>query len=419
MQRQLASPVVVVGTAAAGLKAAEHLLSSRWGGPLTIIGAESEELCSRPPLPAEPRHIRSVDMAARHSATLLRRRRLDGRVRWHRNTSVVRADLAAKTLELNDGTTMEYAGLMIATGLRPRRLPDISLPDIRYAIRTVDDIARLRCQLSPGTRVVIVGAGFLGCELALSASARGCHVTVVETHVAPMSEAVGVYVGNAIRRHHAYRGVHIATGVDVVGIAPGTTTPAIVSLSDDTDLPADVIVECLGSQPNVEWLEGNGLDLSDGVLCHHDLSVVGTSGAVAVGEVARFPNSRFGGSAVRVENWRAPTENAGYAARTLLAGLNGHRKPRSAFAPLPRCWSKQGDLRLDVYGMPSLGDRKKIVHGDLTGGPIAGSVVVEYFRGTDPVGVVALNTPQAEQAPYRNALAAATDGAARTVIGVC
>jgi NADPH-dependent 2,4-dienoyl-CoA reductase/sulfur reductase-like enzyme len=311
---------------------------------------------------------------------------------------------------------MDYTGLVIATGLRPRRLSDDALtddplPDVRHAIWTVSDVARLRPHLSQGARVVIVGAGFLGCELALSAAARGCHVTVVETRVAPMSDAVGVYVGNAIRRHHAHHGVHIATGVDVIGIVPGTIAPAIVSLSDDTELPADVIVECLGSRANVEWLEGNGLDLSDGVLCRHDLSVVGTSNAVAVGEVARFPNSRFGGSAVRVENWRAPNETAGYAASTLIAELCGFRRPRPVFAPLPRCRSRQGDLRLDVHGMPGLGDRKKIVRGELTGGPIAEPVVVEYFLGSDPVGVVALNTPPAAQAAYRNALAAATGGA--------
>jgi hypothetical protein len=228
---------------------------------------------------------------------------------------------------------------------------------------------------------------------------------------------VGVYVGNAIRRHHARRGIRILSATDVLAVEQASGATASVILLDDGALTADLVIECTGSQPDVDWLDGNELDLADGVLCNPDLSVVGQPRAIAVGDVARFPNARFGGPATRISCQRLG-DAARHGANTLLASVRGEPARSGPFTPIPRFGSRQGDLRITVCGVPALADRKRVVRGELNGGLIIESVVVEYFRGRELIGVVTINTPVSEQTVHHAKLTNAPATVARPEAGV-
>ncbi|MGV9867129.1 NAD(P)/FAD-dependent oxidoreductase [Rhodococcus koreensis] len=406
----VSEPIAVVGASMAGLRACEQLRAAGWIGPITAIGAEAHMPYNRPPL-SKDALLSNADVTSEQwlRKTEFRRRASVSNVEWRLGTPVVGSDLAARKLTLGDGRTVSYSGLVIATGLRPRRLRATAAQGIRHVVRTLDDAVRLRGQLSAGARVVVIGGGFIGCEVALTARKIGCQVTVVEPQTAPMRGAIGESVGAAIRAHHERTGVTFVTEAVVADIANGGgKRSATLTLSDGRQISADVVVESIGSHPNIEWLTGNAIDISDGVLCNNDLSVVGTDNVIAVGDVARFPNPRFGNRIRRVEHWCMPTETAKYGARTLLSTLLGTPPVNALFTPLPTFWSDQGNLRLQGYGIPALADSSVVTRGSLTADAIEAGVVVEYFANTTPVGVLTINVPMAEQIPYRDRLTSAT-----------
>jgi NADPH-dependent 2,4-dienoyl-CoA reductase/sulfur reductase-like enzyme len=234
--------------------------------------------------------------------------------------------------------------------------------------------------------VVVVGAGFIGCEVAATAVGLGvAEVTVVDPLPLPMVGPLGELLGRALLKRHEERGVRFALGTGVSGFEGEDRVTGVV-LSDGTVLPADVVVESVGSVANVEWLEGNGLDLSDGVLTCEQLRVGGRPEVVAVGDVARFPNARYDGVPRRVEHWSIPTDTAKHAAKALVADLTGTEAELAPFAPLPTFWSDQHDFRLQSFGTPVLGkDDARILDGDPDG-----DVLVGYHTGGRLVGVVAL-----------------------------
>ncbi|MCQ0011130.1 NAD(P)/FAD-dependent oxidoreductase [Actinomadura madurae] len=309
-------------------------------------------------------------------------------VDWRLGTAVTGADLAARAVRLADGTEVRYDGLVIATGLRPRRLDVPGRGPARHVVRTLDDAAALRQRLRPGVPVTVVGAGFIGCEVAATARTLGADVTVVAPESEPMLRPLGPELGAELRRRHEARGVRFRLGRTVARF-----TETGLELSDGSAVRADVVVEAVGSVPCVEWLEGNGLDLSDGVLCDGALRVEGRPDAVAVGDVARFPNPRYDDVPRRVEHWSIPTDTARHAARSLLGEESG------AFMPLPSFWSDQYDMRLQSFGAPGLGGGDiRVLEGDL-----GGEAVLGYHRDGRLVGVVMLGRARSH-ARYRKLL---------------
>ncbi|WP_372506187.1 NAD(P)/FAD-dependent oxidoreductase [Actinomadura madurae] len=255
-------------------------------------------------------------------------------------------------------------------------------------MRTLDDAAALRQRLRPGVPVTVVGAGFIGCEVAATARTLGADVTVVAPESEPMLRPLGPELGAELRRRHEARGVRFRLGRTVARF-----TETGLELSDGSAVRADVVVEAVGSVPCVEWLEGNGLDLSDGVLCDGALRVEGRPDAVAVGDVARFPNPRYDDVPRRVEHWSIPTDTARHAARSLLGEESG------AFMPLPSFWSDQYDMRLQSFGAPGLGGGDiRVLEGDL-----GGEAVLGYHRDGRLVGVVMLGRARSH-ARYRKLL---------------
>ncbi|QLJ02379.1 FAD-dependent oxidoreductase [Streptomyces sp. NEAU-sy36] len=390
----MSATVVVAGAAMAGLRAAEQLRAAGWTGPITLVGDEPHMPYNRPPLSKEV-----LAGKAPFESLAFRPRASVADVRWRLGSTVVAADLDRRTVRLDDGETLAYAGLVVATGMRPRRLRCPGPLSGRHTVRTLDDAQELRAALTrPRAKVVVVGAGFIGCEVAATAVALGAaEVTVVDPQPLPMVGPLGDLLARALLGRHEQRGVRFALGRGVAAFAGEDHVTGVV-LDDGTVLPADVVVESVGSVANTEWLDGNGLDLSDGVLTDEHLRAGGRPEVVAVGDVARFPNARYDGVPRRVEHWSIPADTAKHAARVLAAHLAGDDPGLAPFAPLPTFWSDQHDFRLQSFGAPALGkDDVRVLDGDPDGDVLAG-----YHTGGRLVGVVALGGPAAAAAAARH-----------------
>lgn len=370
-----ASHVLVVGAGLGGLRAAEGLRAQ--GFAVTVIGEEAHLPYNRPPLSKEALKG-GVDVAGLH----FRRKHHD--IDWQLGRTATSLDLARRTVTTSAGATYAFDGLVIATGIRSRHLP---VPGPQPAtLRTAEDAERLRAQLLPGARLLVVGAGFIGCEVAATARGLGCEVTVTAFDAEPMIRPLGPELGAAMKRRHEEHGVTFHLGVGVAEFhADGVT------LADGERLTADVVLEAVGSVPNVAWLEGNGLDLADGVLTDNLLRVDSLP-VVAVGDVVRFPNPLFDEVPRRIEHWNLPTETGKRAAATLSAVLRGEA-PEGDFRPMPAFWSDQYDANLQSYGLPSLGTAR------LVEGSWDGDCIVEYWTD-ELVGVVGVNRTR-ELMPYR------------------
>ena len=395
--------VLIVGASLAGLRTAEQLSARGADCRIVVVGDEPWMPYNRPPLSKEalraPASTEVPDLAA---SLAFRPRAAAGEVEWMLGRRAVAADLARRTVTLHDGTDLTYDGLVVATGLRPRRLPQQAPSKGRYTLRSVDDVVALRAAAGPGTRVVVVGGGFIGCEVADTLHARGCDVTVVEPLLVPMQRGVGPELGAALVRHHRTEGVRFVIGQGVDSLTGADDRVSGVVLDDGSFLEADVVVESIGSHANIEWLQGNGLDLSDGALCDDHLRVEGRPDVVAVGDIARFPNRRFDDVPRRVEHWSMPGETAKRAAATLSAALDGRSPHDEPWTPLPSFWTDQFGLHLQCFGSPGLADFADVVEGDLH--DLTAGVAVTYHRGSTHVGTVLVNIPSARHAEFRTAL---------------
>ncbi|MBD9736138.1 FAD-dependent oxidoreductase, partial [Streptomyces sp. H28] len=316
--------IAVVGASLAGLRTAEQLRAAGHTGPVTVLGDERHQPYNRPPLSKEL--LSAPDRPAPeelHAKVAFRRRASVADVDFRLGLPVVEADLGRGRLTLEDGSAVTFDGLVAATGLRPRRLGLPGPAAGRYALRTLDDCVALRGVLGAGRRVVVVGAGFIGCEVAATALRLGCRVTVVEPTGAPMNRVLGDVLARAVQRHHESAGIAFVLGRSLAGFT-GDARVSGVELDDGTRLDADVVVEAVGCVPNTEWLAGNaGLDLSDGVRCDNRMLADGSDRLVAAGDVARFPNPLFDDVPRRVEHWSIPADTARRAAATLTALLAG------------------------------------------------------------------------------------------------
>jgi 3-phenylpropionate/trans-cinnamate dioxygenase ferredoxin reductase component len=373
--------VLIVGAGLGGLRTAESLRATGFDGRITVVGDEPYLPYSRPPLSKEAL-AHGIDV----SALEFRRKPAVDDVAWRLGSAVASCDLDAGTVALADGAVLAFDGLVVATGIRPRRLPIPGPSSGRSVLRTAADAARVRERLVPGARVLIMGAGFVGCETAATARRLGAEVVVVALDEEPMVRPLGRELGAAMRRHHERHGVrfHLGHSVDAFH---GADRVRSVTLSDGSELPADLVIEAVGSVPNVDWLAGNGLDLTDGLLVDSAMQVLTDAApVVAVGDVARHPNALFGPIPRRVEHWNMPTETGRRAGRTLAALLAGEEPDRGPFAAMPSFWSDQYDLALQSFGMPGLATKVDVVDGDLEG-----DCIVEYHDASGLVGVVGVN----------------------------
>ena len=360
--------VIVVGAGLGGLRAAESLRGQ--GFEVMVIGDEPHLPYNRPPLSKE-----SLKGGVEVEGLHFRRKHDD--IDWRLGAAATGCSLDERAVFVDDAK-YPFEGLVIASGIRPRHLP---VPGPQPPVlRTADDALRLRERLTPGTRLLVVGAGFIGCEVAATARQLGCEVMVTAFDAEPMIRPLGAELGAAMKAHHEAHGVEFRLGVGVAEFHEDGAT-----LADGTRLTADVVIEAVGSVPNVEWLHGNDLDLTDGVLADNLLQVAGTDApVVAVGDIARYPNPRFDDVPRRIEHWNLPTETGKRAGQTLGSLLRGEI-PEGDFRPMPAFWSDQYDLGLQSYGQPALGTAV------LVDGEWSGDCIVEYVRGDEVIGVVGVN----------------------------
>lgn len=371
--------VVVVGAGIAGMRAAEAIRKAGFTGEIVAVGDDPRMPYNRPPLTKD-----ALAKGPDPNRLLFRVPKIAQDVRWELGSTVVAADLHSRTVTLDDGTTRDWTGLVIASGLRPRRL-SLPGPDAgRYVVRTFDDCVRLRELLTPGTKLVIVGAGFVGCELAATATTLGADVTIVAPEAVPVERPLQALVGKALRRRHEAGGVRFALGTVPVGYRGDAAVDGVV-LADGATLDADIVVEAVGCIPNTEWLAGNDIDLSDGVLADNWLRVGDRDDVVACGDVARFPNTLVDDVPRRVEHWTMAADTGKRAGTTLGRHLAGEARDDSPFAPVPSFWSDQYDLRLQSFGAVDLGaDDVRVLEGD----PDDAELAVGYHRDGRLVGVV-------------------------------
>jgi NADPH-dependent 2,4-dienoyl-CoA reductase/sulfur reductase-like enzyme len=362
------SQVVVVGAGLGGLRAAESLRGQ--GHDVMVIGDERHLPYNRPPLSKE-----SLKGGVEVEGLHFRRKHDD--IDWRLGAAATGCSLASRVVMVDDAA-YPFDGLVIASGIRPRHLP-VSGPQ-PAVLRTAEDALALRDRLTPGASLLVVGAGFIGCEVAATARQLGCEVTVTAYDAEPMMRPLGAQLGAAMKAHHEAHGVTFHLGQGVQEFHDDGVT-----LADGTRLTADVVIEAVGSVPNVEWLHGNDLNLEDGVLTDNLMRVLGTDvPVVAVGDIARFPNPRFDDVPRRIEHWNLPTETGKRAGQTLGSLLAGE-EPTGDFRPMPAFWSDQYDISLQSYGQPALGE-PTLIDGDW-----GGDCIVEYMRGDEVIGVVGVN----------------------------
>ena len=394
--------VAVVGGSLAGLRAAEQLRACGFTGGITVYGAEPHHPYNRPPLSKEALGDGASSTAAELASRLAFRRRPSvNDVSFRLGTSVAGVDPTAGTLSLTDGTVETFDGLVIATGLRPRRLAVPGPLGGRHSLRTVEDCIALRLAVTGARTAIVVGGGFIGTEVACTLTALGLAVTVIEPTGPPMGRVLGAELAEAVARHHTRHGIEfLSAGVQSV---TGDETATGVRLDDGRELTADVLVEAVGSQCNTEWLAGADFDLTDGVLTDNLLRANGADRTVVVGDIARFPNPLFDDVPRRVEHWSIPTDTAKRAAATLAGLLTDVAVDEAPFSPIPAFWSDQRDLRLQSYGSPGLADEIRLEEGSFE--HVAEGVLVSYLRSGILVGNVSVNLSPARHRSLREALA--------------
>ncbi|MFJ2217393.1 NAD(P)/FAD-dependent oxidoreductase [Streptomyces sp. NPDC101062] len=374
--------IVVVGASAAGLAAVETLRREGYDGTLTLIGEEPHAPYDRPPL---SKQILSGEWSPKRLPLRpyadLDALGLDLRL----GVAATGLDTADRTVRLADGAQVPYDGLIVATGVRPRRLPG----EGAHVLRTLDDALTLRDRLGPGRRLAVVGAGFLGAEAAAVAWQLGAHVTLIEPAPVPLAHAVGTAVGEVLSRAHLEHGVDLRTGVSVQEI-----TEDGVLLADGGLVEADEILVAVGSLPNTEWLAGSGLTVGDGLVC--DTYCEAAPGVYGAGDVARWHNPLFGVD-MRIEHRTHAAEQGMAAARNLL-----RPEARKPFAPVPYFWSDQYDMKIQAYGYLRGHDEVAVVAGDLA----ERRFVAAYRTGDRVTGALAVGMPPKEIRQWRQAIAA-------------
>jgi len=393
--------VVVAGASVAGLRTAESLRAGGYTQPITVLSAEEHVPYDRPPL---SKQLLTGAWPAERVRLPVTGRLAELGIDVRYQATAESAEIHARRVRLRGGEVIEYESLVIATGARPRTLPWAAGQPGVHLLRSLTDALGLAAALRAGQRVVVVGAGFIGAEVASAARDRGCAVTVLEAGQAPLQHALGPQVGAALGQLHADNGVQLRTRTTVHSLHPAAgRQPARLVLDDGSELTADVVVVGVGARPNTDWLAGSGLTVRDGVVC--DEYCRAAPGVFAAGDVARWAHPVLG--SVRLEHWtNAREQGAAVAANILCPG------GPTAYAPVPYVWSDHYGHRLQLVGQPTRDTTVRLVLGDL-GRPGFAAV---YARGGRVVGAVGLDAGPAviglrplvaAQAPVEKARAAA------------
>ena len=373
--RQL-SKVVVVGAGVAGVRAAETLRLEGYDGALTIVGAERQAPYHRPPLSKKlltgEVHRAGVDMAPQFD--------LDARVL--RAVSAVGLDIGSRTVHARDDgqdLALPFDGLVIATGAVARQWQGGPVPDGVLLLRTVEDCLAIRERLKSRPRVVVVGGGFIGAEVAASCRSLGLQVVLVVKAAGPLQSALGAELAPRWAQLHRQHGVELRMGVGVDTFV-GDGRVQAVRLTDGSEVSADLVLIGLGVTPCTDWLNGSGLRVDDGVICDAVGAAEGATDVVAAGDVARWWHPLYQRH-LRIEHWDHAARQGAAAAQTLLAGPDRAQ----AYDEVPYFWSDLYDVKVQMLGVPTDYDAFEVLEGDHDNGEF----VAAYGRGGQTIAVLA------------------------------
>ena len=356
--------IAIVGGGLAGAKAAETLRDEGFDGRVLLVGAETERPYERPPLSKE--YLRGEAERATiyvHDEAFYAEHEIE--LRLGRTASQL--DVAARELTLDDGERIPYDSLLLATGAEPRRLeiPGADLDGVRY-LRSVTNSDALRDRFERARSVVVVGGGWIGCEVAAAARQRGLDVTLVEPLQVPLQRVLGDELGGFYRDVHVEHGVQVLTGVGVEAFEGGDAVERVV-LADGRRIDSDLVVVGVGVRPRTQLAEDAGLAVDDGVLVDERLQT-SAPGVFAAGDVARARHP-FYDATVRVEHWATALNQGPAAARSMLGGAEPYDR-------LPYFYSDQYDVGMEYTGWAQDWDRV-VFRGD----PASREFIAFWLRG--------------------------------------
>jgi NADPH-dependent 2,4-dienoyl-CoA reductase/sulfur reductase-like enzyme len=389
--------LVVVGASLAGLRAVEAVRNDGFDGSVTLVGAEEHLPYDRPPLSKD--HL--ADDEPRDS-TYREREKLDEiGVELLLGAPATALDVEARRVTVGE-RELAYDGIVLATGADARRLPaSVVAPDLAgvVTLRTRDDSRHLHQLLRRGTpRVTVIGAGFIGSEIAAVARTRGLEVTIVEALPVPLVRGVGEHMGRALTGIHERHGTRVLTGVSVEEVRGNGAVESVV-LADGTVIDTDVLVVGIGAAPNVGWLASSGLTIDDGVVA--DATLAAAPGVYVAGDIARWPNALFDdvvGAPMRLEHWTAASEQGARAARNAVDPASAQ-----AYTTVPYFWSDWYSHRIQFVGVTRSGEGSPEIETELVLGEEDGPFVALYRCGERLVGALTVDRP-AEVMQYRRLL---------------
>jgi NADPH-dependent 2,4-dienoyl-CoA reductase/sulfur reductase-like enzyme len=371
--------IVVVGASLAGHQAAAALRRLGYDGAVTVVGDEPHHPYDRFPL------------SKAYLAGRMGRRRLDlpelttdpvPDVEWRFGERATGLDLAARAVTLSNGRAVEFDGLVVATGAQPSDAARVAGVEGAFTLRTVEDAQALRRVLRRrAQRVVVVGGGLIGAEVADTARARGHSVTLVDPADVPTTRSVGPDVAEHLLSLHRAAGIRVLRGrIQALDDQDGRVTGVL--LDGGVRMPADVVVMATGTRPNVDWLQGSGLRTDRGLLCDDTLHAVGSDVVVAAGDVVRAPHPLLG-EPVRVEHWQSTRDQADLAVANLLAG----RADAQPFVDLPTFGTTIHGARVRLVGFAAGADSSRVLHGSLS----SGEALLALGRDGCAIGIVSVN----------------------------
>ncbi|HEY3775852.1 MAG TPA: FAD-dependent oxidoreductase [Solirubrobacteraceae bacterium] len=376
--------IVIAGAGLAGLRAAQAARAAGYEGEIVLVGDEPHPPYTRPPLSKELlKGEQTAEGCAFPGLDVL-----DAELRL--STAVTAVDAPQHAVTLSDGSTLEYGRLILATGVRARELPGVTGG---HTLRDLADAARLLDALGDARRLAIVGAGFIGCEVAASARHRGIDVALIDLAPQPLLP-LGPELGERVAQLHRDRGVELHLGAGI-----GQIDDDGVRLADGTKISADLVLIAVGARPNTEFLAGSPIELAPdgGVVCDATLTSVSDPDVLAAGDIAFWPHPGAGGERVRVEHWTTAAEHG------RLAGANAtkHAAERAAHVAPPYFWSDQYELKIQSVGFPARAAQIEIVEEDGETGRLIAEALGE---DGELVGAVAFNNAR-RLAEYRRRLA--------------
>lgn len=342
--------IVIVGGGLAATRTAEQLRRAEYAGPITIVGDEVHLPYDRPPLSKQVLRSETEDSTLKPQTFYD-----DKNITLRLGSAVERLDVENRVLTLQDGSQISYDDVVIATGLVPRRIPSFPALAGIHVLRSFEHCLALRGEAAAAKNAVVVGAGFIGCEVAASLRGLGIDVVLVEPQPEPLASVLGEQIGSLVTRLHRAEGVDVRTGIGVAGVG-GNERVATVTLSDGAECPADLVVVGIGSRPATEWLEGSGVEVDNGVICDR-VGRTSSPHVWAIGDVASWQDAT--GHQVRVEHW----SNVAEQARVLVPSLLGREAPANVVV-VPYFWSDQYDVKIQCLGEPEAGDTVHVVEDD-------------------------------------------------------